>query len=443
MLSPSRHVRGHLATAAFAAVMVAGCASQVPPSNFQLARQAVENGDFLEAGLRFSVFANEESARLDAGGDLGRANNTALAYRDAANNFVRAKAVEQALGVLERCVSVLARHGEGELCKTRGLQILEETEASTARIVRFYAATRPFDAVREARRPVVAALLGAQREREEREKREWAAQAPLREWKTERDRVERDLNFARSSETMLLGLGRDASSIRANRRMLEARLADLDARRPNADGSIPARQGSGALAQTITAELANLAGGMQSPRSEALSAHSSAGRPSVSTATPPGVATKAAMSEQNRARTWGMRPDAEATDCLRAIAPKTRLGYMRLENTCGHSVNVGYCVVSAQFANARCRLRDASSRQPGDVSSYEHDSFTLAVGQGRDLPVDNVINTTVYFGACRTSPADQTFVRLTGIAKLTGSTSVRCHGLTGSGEAPGTLRGVR
>lgn len=356
----SRSATGLVAVWAF--VTLAGCATPVPPSNFQLARQAVERGDFVVAGQRFRAFADEELARLDAGGDLSRANNTALAYRDAANNFFRGKDLEQALGALERCVSVLARHAEGELCKNRGQQMLAEAQAPAERAERFAAALAPFDEVREARRPQVAAQLQAQRERAERQRRDWEAQAPLRAWQAERDRVERDLTVARSSETMLMSMGKDASGIRMNRRLLEARLADLDARKPNPDGSVRPAQGPSAFSGAVISELGNMANDLNRSRNNAPSASaatrvapsttvpSAGARPSGAGSASPSIANSGTPSvpptvNSPPARTSPPQPrytSTDATRCVRVI-PRGQSGCNSrrcLQNTCNAKISV-------------------------------------------------------------------------------------------------------
>jgi hypothetical protein len=205
-----------------------GCATPVPPSNFQLARDAVARGDFIEAGQRFRLFADAELEKLDAGANIGRANKTALAYRDAAKNFLLGGNREEALAALERCVSQLARHAEGELC----IPLLREAQLPADRVERRSAAVAPFDSVRDARRQDVAAQQQAQRDEAERQRRELEARAPLREWQAERDRVEGNLAFARASEAMLLSMRKDTSQIRLQRQMLERRLEQLDASRP-------------------------------------------------------------------------------------------------------------------------------------------------------------------------------------------------------------------
>lgn len=222
------------ALAVVATLAVAACASSppAPPSHFELARKAVERKDFPVAGREYEKFAHQELGKLRNGGDLKWIRNTALAFRDAANNFQLAGDTGAALQVLETCISNMAAFADGGLCEARGAALLKETGATPERASAFQRIAAQFAPIREQRRPAIQAQVEAQKRQAEQAQREWEAAASERAWQEERDRIERNLDIVQSSEQLLDALGKDASTLRMQRQFLESQLAQHDSNRP-------------------------------------------------------------------------------------------------------------------------------------------------------------------------------------------------------------------
>lgn len=139
--------------------------------------------------------------------------------------------------------------------------------------------------------------------------------------------------------------------------------------------------------------------------------------------------------------TLGARPDLAASECIRVVPPKSRMGYFRIENSCGHPVEVAYCSMARFPANSLCRQR-VNRTQAGEIAAYHHARVVLGPRSGKDLPVEADAD-AVYAGACRVGAGDGAAPHLTGVAPITGSTLVRCIGWIGPRDAPAPGPGTR